>query len=71
MHVARSQVRYCVQEIHKQLRRGGDFLFVHPIGSRVWHSSEMQGLVRKFGLSETAEYLMLTWALAVGGPGKS
>ena len=50
MHVARSQVRYCVQEIHKQLRHGGDFLFEHPIGSRVWRLPEMQGLVRKFGV---------------------
>ena len=33
--VARQQVRFCIQEIHHQLKRGGHFLFEHPLGSGV------------------------------------
>ena len=47
---AKRQVRFCVQQIHKQLQRNGHFWFEHPLGSRVWSSPEMKPLVRKFGL---------------------
>ena len=47
---ARRQVRFCVAQIHAQLRRGGDFLFEHPLGSRVWQFPEVRSLVRKYGL---------------------
>ena len=46
---ARAQVRFCVEQMHAQLRRGGHFLFEHPLGSRVWKLPEMQSLIRKFG----------------------
>ena len=45
----RRQVRYCVQQIHRQIKRGGDFLFEHPLRSQVWKTPEMQNLKRKYG----------------------
>ena len=45
----RCRLRFCVQQIHKQIRRGGDFLFEHPLGSRVWNSKELMQLKREFG----------------------
>ena len=46
----RLRLRFCVQQVHKQLRRGGDFLFEHPWGSRIWRYPEMQSLKRRFGV---------------------
>ena len=43
------RLRFCIDEIHNQLRRGGDFLFEHPWPSHVWHAPEMRSLRRKFG----------------------
>ena len=48
--IARLQVKYCVKEIHEQLKRGGHFLFEHPLGSAVWKLPELQALKRKYGL---------------------
>lgn len=45
----RCRLRFCVQQIQKQIRRGGDFLFEHPLGSRVWSSKEMANLKREYG----------------------
>ena len=50
MRDAKRQVRFCVQQIHKQLQRNGHFWFEHPLGSRVWSFPEIKPLVRKFGL---------------------
>lgn len=47
---SRLKVRFCVEQIHKQLHRGGDFMFEHPWGSRVWSSKELGSLHRKFGV---------------------
>ena len=47
---ARPQVKFCVVQIHKQLKRGKHFLFEHPIGSSVWKQPEIRNLKRKFGL---------------------
>ena len=47
---SRLKVKFCVEQIHKQLHRGGDFMFEHPWGSRVWHSKELGSLHRKFGV---------------------
>ena len=33
--------KFCVDQIHNQLRRGGDFLFEHPWPSHAWHAPEM------------------------------
>ena len=46
----RLRLRFCVQQIHKQLHRGGDFLFEHPWGSRIWRYPEMLSLKRRFGI---------------------
>ena len=39
-----------IHQIHKQIKRGGDFVFEHPWGSRVWKSKETENLRRKFGI---------------------
>ena len=46
----RLRLRFCVPQIPKQLDRGGEFLFEHPWGSRIWRYPEMQSLKRKFGI---------------------
>ena len=46
----RLRLRFCVNQIHKQLHRGGEFLFEHPWGSRIWKYPEMQSLKRRFGI---------------------
>ena len=43
------RLRFCVDEIQNQVRRGGDFLFEHPWPSHVWHAPEMKSLRRKYG----------------------
>ena len=48
IRIARRQVRYCVQQIERQLSRGGQFLFEHPLHSAVWRFPAMQALVRKY-----------------------
>ena len=50
IHQSRQKVRFCVNQIHKQIKRGGDFVFEHPWGSRVWKSKETESLRRKFGV---------------------
>ena len=50
---ARAQVKFCAQEVHRQLKRGGHFAFEHPLGSGVWKTPETQALKRKFGLYRT------------------
>ena len=45
----RCRLKFCVQQINKQIRRGGDFMFEHPLGSRVWNSNELANLKRAFG----------------------
>ena len=50
VRTARQQVRFCVQEIHRQLKRGGQFLFEHELSSPVWKLPEVQSLKRRFGL---------------------
>ena len=47
---SRLKVKFCVEQIHKQLQRGGDFMFEHPWGSRVWNSKELGSVHRKFGV---------------------
>ncbi|CAE7244986.1 GIP, partial [Symbiodinium sp. CCMP2456] len=44
---ARQQVKFCVQEIHRQLKRGGQFLFEHALNSPVWKLPEVQLPVQK------------------------
>ena len=46
---SRQQLRFCVQEIHAQIRRGGKWLFEHPLGSSIWKTPEMKSLIRKYG----------------------
>lgn len=47
---SRLKVKFCVEQVHKQLHRGGDFMFEHPWGSKIWNSKEMGSLHRKFGV---------------------
>eukprot|EP00435_Cladocopium_sp_Y103_P057558 s34_g19.t2 len=47
---SRRQVKFCEQQIQKQLKRGGEFLFEHPWPSEVWEDSIMQPLKRKYGV---------------------
>ena len=47
---SRSHVRFCVQQIRKQLERGGEFLFEHPWSSAVWDDAALVPLRRKFGV---------------------
>ena len=49
IRTARLQVKFCLQQIHKQLKRGKHFMFEHPVGSAVWKLPEMQNLKRKYG----------------------
>ena len=51
IRIARQQVRFCERQIRKQLDRGGDFLFEHPLRSRVWKSPILEYLVSKFGVN--------------------
>ena len=47
---SRRQVKFCIEQIHRQLKRGGGhFLFEHPLGSRVWKDPHMVALKRKYG----------------------
>ena len=46
---SRQQVRFCVDQIHKQLKRGGHFLLEHPLGSRLWKDPEISALKQRFG----------------------
>ncbi len=50
IHQSRQKVRFCANQIHKQIKRGGDFVFEHPWGSQVWKSKETENLRRKFGI---------------------
>ena len=43
------QVRFCIRQIHKQLKRGGHFLLEHPLGSRLWKDPEIMSLKQKYG----------------------
>ena len=45
----KKRLRFCVDQIHNQLRKGGDFLFEHPWPSHAWHAPEMRSLRRRFG----------------------
>ena len=49
IQIARRQVKFSVEQIHKQLRRGGDFLLEHPIGSSIWREPAVRELKRKHG----------------------
>ena len=49
IRIARRQVKFSVEQIHKQLRRGGDFLLEHPIGSSIWREPAVRELKRKYG----------------------
>ena len=49
IRIARRQVKFSVEQIHKQLRRGGDFLLEHPIGSSIWKEPAVRELKRKYG----------------------
>lgn len=46
----RRRLRFAVEQIHKQIRRGGDFMFEHPWPSHVWRSPIMGSLCRKYGI---------------------
>ena len=48
----REQIRYCREQIRKQRARGGDFLFEHPLGSKVWDEPDMINLKREFGFGK-------------------
>ena len=50
IRTARKQVKFCVEQIHKQLHRGGDFLLEHPLGSSIWKDPAVKELKRKYGL---------------------
>lgn len=50
LRASRSQVRFCVRQIHKQVSRGGEFLFEHPWGAETWDDSDMTPLRRKYGV---------------------
>ena len=47
---SRTQVKFCEQQIRKQLNRGGEFLFEHPWGSDVWDDSHIVPFKRKYGV---------------------
>ena len=46
---SRRQVKFCIEQVHRQLKRGGHFLFEHPLGSRVWKDPHIAALKRKYG----------------------
>ena len=45
----KGRLKFCVDQIHNQLRRGGDFLLEHPWPSHAWHAPEIRSLRGKFG----------------------
>ena len=47
---SRAQVRFCLQQIHKQVKRGGEFMFEHPWGAETWQDPDMIPLKRKYGI---------------------
>eukprot|EP00435_Cladocopium_sp_Y103_P030061 s1739_g7.t1 len=47
---SRKHVAFCVQQIRKQVKRGGDFMFEHPWPSEVWNDKDMVPLKRKYGV---------------------
>ena len=47
---SRRQVDFCTDQIHRQLRRGGEFMFEHPLPSEVWKDPPMAALKRRFGV---------------------
>ena len=49
----RNQVKFCSVQAEKQIARGGEILFEHPWGSEVWDSSELETLVKRFGVQRT------------------
>ena len=50
IRASRDQVRFALQQIRKQISRGGDFIFEHPWGSEVWDDGDMITLRRKYGV---------------------
>ena len=50
LRVSRSQLKFCAQQIQRQLDRGGDFLLEHPVGSRIWKDPLVAPFVKKYGL---------------------
>ena len=42
--------QFCIDQIQKQLRRGGDFMLEHPWGSAIWDDEGLENLRRKFGI---------------------
>ena len=51
IRAARGQVRFCVRQVLRQVKRGGEFMFKHPLGSAVWKMPEIVSLKRKFGFT--------------------
>ena len=47
---SRAQIKFCAQQIQRQLHRGGHFLLEHPVGSRIWQDPLIKLLVCKYGL---------------------
>ena len=47
--VSRQQVQVCLQQIQKQVKRGGHFLLEHPLGSRLWKHPEVVALKQRYG----------------------
>ena len=43
-------VKFCEQQIRKQLARGGEFLFEHPWSAETWNDSCVVPLKRKYGV---------------------
>ena len=47
---SRRQILFCKQQVVKQIKRGGEFLWEHPLGSEIWEETEVKPLKRKYGL---------------------
>ena len=49
----KDRLRFSRQQIEKQVRRGGEFLFEHPWGADTWGDPEFKQLKRKYGVVKT------------------
>ena len=54
---SRRQVDFCADQIHRQLRRGGEFMFEHPLPSEVWKDPPMAALKRRFGVKRICVHI--------------
>eukprot|EP00435_Cladocopium_sp_Y103_P016862 s1030_g4.t1 len=49
----RARLKFSRQQIEKQVRRGGEFMFEHPWGASTWSDSEFEDLCKQYGIIKT------------------